>query len=79
MKKNGWGALPNSAVWFAKDWVIKERQRNYIIYEPVRDGEGRIITTSSPFAQGITEETTAYTASAQKDLFDTTDLQNKTY
>ena len=78
MKKSICPQLPNSAVWSVKDWVMTHRGSNYTIFVPVRDGESPTTSTLYRCVFDTTEETMESTASGQKDLFDTTDLQNKT-
>jgi len=78
MKKSTFQKWPNSDVWFVLDWVIAEHQPKYTTFVPVRAGAAAATSTPSPFAQPITVEKPESTASGQRDLFDTTDLQNKT-
>lgn len=79
MRKNGCQKLPTSAVWFVDAWVMTEHQPNYTIFVPDRDGVDQTISTLFQLALNTTEGKQEYMDSAQKDLFATTDLPNKTY
>ena len=79
MKKNTFPGWPNSAVWCASDWVMTEHRPKYTTFVPVRAGAAAATSTPSLFAQNTIEAKPESTASGQRDLFDTTDLPNKTY
>lgn len=78
MKKNGLIAFPNSDVWCVDAWAMKERHAKSTTFVPVRDGDEARTFKELGYVLNTIAETLASTDLAQKDLFDITDLQNKT-
>ena len=78
MKNNGSIAWPNSAAWFVDAWAMKERPAKFTTFVPVRDGEEARTFKQLGYVLNTIAERLAYMDSAQKDLFDTMDLPNKT-
>ena len=78
MKNNGSIAWPNSAVWSAEGWATKTPRAKFITFVPVRDGEEARTFKQLGYVLNTIAERLASTGSAQKDLFDITDLPNKT-
>ena len=79
MKKNTSIAWPNSDVWFVDAWAMKHQGSRSIIYVPVRDGAEAATLKQSGCVLNTIAERLACMDLEQKDLFDTTDLQNKNY
>ena len=79
MKSSGSIAWPNSAVWCVDGWATREPRAKSTIFVPVRDGvEARTLKQSGYVLNTIAEQLACMDL-AQRDLFDTTDLPNKTY
>ena len=79
MRKSTSIAWPNSDVWCVDGWATKEPRAKSITFVPVRDGAEARTLTQSGYVLNTIAERLAFTASAQRDLFATTDLPNKTY
>ena len=79
MRKNTSIAWPNSDVWCVGGWATKEPRAKSITFVPVRDGAEARTLTQLGYVLNTIAEKLASTDSAQRDLFDTTDLPNKTY
>ena len=79
MRRNISIAWPNSAVWCVDGWATKEPHAKSTTFVPVRDGAEARTLKQSGYVLNTIAEKLAYTGLAQKDSFDTTDLQSKNY
>ena len=77
MRKSTSIAWPNSDVWCVGVWATKEPRAKSITFVPVRDGAEARTLTQLGYVLSTTEEKPVFTGLAQRDLFATTDLPNK--
>jgi hypothetical protein len=78
--KNGICHLSQSSdVWCVNAWATKEPHAKSITFVPVRDGAEARTFMQSGYVLNTIAEQLASMGLAQKDLFATTDLPNKTY